>query len=776
MEVWLRKFPYEPLLVITEGEKKAACAVKHGIPAIGISGVDSWRGKTLVIPSEAELTKDKTSIRAKLPSGSTHVPELSLLADGWGELLDKLLGNNLTVVIVYDTDQPHEGQELKTEVRRAATMLGYELRYLGIPSVRIKLLVLPHIGLMEREGSTFNQGETIQATRDDDGNLKTGVDDYILARGPDELIDRLRKTHGDPTAFPKHPNPRGFINVQLNKQLDRKACQQLSSVILAELDASGTRYLDRYSNRPYYYERDSHKLYLAQMLGRRGELMHETGFGTLLYRRFGLTGSDIKVISWIASQFTGELPLQWTVPRRVMTLITEEDDPENPHGFALQVSDSHYLAVSPDPKKALTLKINGADGILFEQDQVEPLDIDRVMEYFEQEVNAPGPLQAWWADVLRETNLGKNVGIDPMNPDREIALLTPDGARSRAYACLLYYISPFLQRWRGLQLPVEITLGEAGSGKSSLYAMRLQILTGRPILRNLPNDLRDWRASITNSGGLHVTDNVHFADGKLKQQLSDEICRLITEPHPAVEMRKLYTDNDLVRIPVGVTFGFTAINQPFRNADFFSRAAVFNMASLGRAPDGSWVDRQIDQGGGREAWVAHHLVFLHRFMRAAEAEGTKSAWDPNFQTTHRLAHLEQTLKIASDILGIDSLFLGTTMRKAQEKSREEADWVVEGLMRYAKEIRDNPRQKGSFKFTARDVSEWAQSEDDFMHCTQLTSSRQLGRYLTSHHSSLCNMLNMVSGGLQGNIWTYRLLASKPEPEVEVAIKTEEPEK
>src|SRR5690606_37311113 len=109
-----------------------------------------------------------------------------------------------------------------------------------------------------------------------------------------------------------------------------------------------------------------------------------------------------------------------------------------------------------------------------------------------------------------------------------------DHHKQQAITTLLYYMSPWLNRWRGMQLPVEMVLGESGSGKSTLCELRLSIITGQPRLRNAPQDLKDWHASIANSGGLHVTDNVQLVDRNLRQRLSDEICRIITEPSPHI--------------------------------------------------------------------------------------------------------------------------------------------------------------------------------------------------------------------------------------------------
>jgi len=751
LKSWMFHNPHARLLIITEGEKKAAAACKVGLPCIALSGVYSWKTRTISLPKETELTATKKSLRATLPGSDASLPEMSQLAKGFSILFDLITQYSLTIVIIFDSDS--DGS-LKNEVQRAATLLGYELRYLGIPSTQIKQYILPSI-----------------TTNDSDADSKIGLDDYLMHSPADLLSTNLKKVLSDPNAFPKHPNPQGFLNTQLNRPLGRKDLQQLSSVLLAELDASGSRYREQHSGKPYFFDRTSHKLIPAALS--TNEVLHESPFGTLLYKKFGLTATDKNLLSWLASQFTGEDPISEVQPRRVRTLITEHEDSRNPYGIALQISDSQFIAISPSAASPIEILTNGSKGILFEQNQVDPLDTELLLSYFDEFRSEAPTLEPWWRSVLEDSNLGSSVptegDTDSSNPNKSSSSSSSvpdsgsgalDGARMRDYATLLFYISPFLQRWRGIQLPVEIMIGEAGSGKSSLYSMRLQILTGRPHLRNIPNDLKDWNASVTNSGGLLVFDNVHFSKKDLKQQISDEVCRIITEPNPHVELRKYFTTSTLVRIPVDVTFAFTAIQQPFQNADLFQRSAVFELVKLGSSPDGYWVDKQIEKRGGREAWLAHHLVFLHRFLRIASRDPHASGWSEDFISTHRLASLEQALSIAGRILGIhsDAFSPGDTIKASQEKSLSEADWTFEAISRYVQELRNKDSHA---KFYAKDIYEWAQGSQEYSDNPILQSSRRIGRYLTAHVSQLASSLYVLPGGLVGNASRYRLVDSLP---------------
>jgi hypothetical protein len=112
-------------LLITEGELKAACACKHGLPCIGLGGVWSWRSGR---------------------RGMSLLPELAEI--NWG-------GRKVT--IAYDSDAVTNPQ-----VMRASTALAEELANRG---AKVCIATLPSI----------------------EGIEKTGLDDLLVRQGPEAL-------------------------------------------------------------------------------------------------------------------------------------------------------------------------------------------------------------------------------------------------------------------------------------------------------------------------------------------------------------------------------------------------------------------------------------------------------------------------------------------------------------------------------------------------------------------------------------------------------------
>ena len=465
-------------VVITEGEKKAAAAVKAGIPCCALGGVDSWRNRILTVPGESALTTVRGDVHIKVPAGEESAEEIGApLAIGFEALINHVIQNSLCVIICFDSDQISGP---KYEVQRAAAALGFEFRFRGITFGKIKQLILPRINEADYKSQ------------------KVGLDDALQHFDPEsvrELFDSLSTSKG---GFPNHPNIRDFVNKRLSQsKLSRKDTQNVGLSILSDLDTHGLR-LRSPTDTTYYFDRTNRKLLKATFAMNGRDDTFDAPFTQFLYQRYGLSAADNRLLIWLGTQFTSEEPIERVSPFRVFARPDIGQDNVN-----YQISDSQYIRVSAD---GIALFSNGSNNILFESDQVEPVDGEALLAEIKKQEQESHRLTNWWSETLSEVRLR-------------------DKDRPRVATSLLYYLSPFLHRWRGMQLPVELILGESGSGKSTLCALRLSILTGRASLRNAPQDLKDWHASVTSTGGLHVTDNVQLTDKNLRNRLSDEIAQ-----------------------------------------------------------------------------------------------------------------------------------------------------------------------------------------------------------------------------------------------------------
>lgn len=689
-------------IMITEGEKKAACAVKHNFPCVGLSGVDSWRSRTIILPKDTNFNQKGTKqVAAKLPSGQGILEGVDTIAIGLQEIIDYSLRHDVPLIMCFDTDE----LGVKPEVMRAAASFGYELRHRGIPMRNIRIMELPG-----------NPGE------------KVGLDDFLVDGGDDavvELSQLLHKCINSRSAFPVHPNVRHYVNQRLQRtHLSRSEQMSVAMAILSDLDQKGQRLASPDEGAIYYFDNKAKTLVPVNFTGRPD--FAESEFGAKLYRDYNLSVNDQRVLGWLMTQFSGEEPILQVRPEKVMawrgdTLYYQVND-----GTTAKVTAEHISLID-----------NGDDGVLFVAgltDGIETKDFEGSLRTVAGDADSN-----WWYEVLQEARLKTG----DANAENQKRLLS-----------LLYYISPFFYRWRGTQLPVEIMTGEPGSGKSTLYTLRLNILTGMAKLRNAPNDLKDWNAGLASTGALHVTDNVQLTNNDLRQRLSDEICRLVTETNPSIEQRKLYADTAQIKIPVRCVFALTAVRQPFQNVDIIQRSIITELdkgVDTGLRYEAEWDTRHLMRRGGRSNWLAHQLFFVQKMLQLAKTE-----WREKYQAKYRLINVEQLLMLASKASGWDSSWIPSYLEESRDKKVSENDWTLQGLHAFLVHMKEcYPQTWSKGKFPANTISEWASAVPDFEKCHMLTEARSLTRYLAQHKHTVATTVGMIPAGEIGGVSQFK---------------------
>jgi hypothetical protein len=685
-------------VILTEGEKKAAAASRSGFAACAVGGVDSWRNRTLRLPKDIKLSSQNGKINARLPAGGEVFEGIDTIATGLQEVIDLLIARKIPLVIIFDSDGP----QVKEPVAKAAAHLGFELRFRGVQIQNIRMMHLPLLS----------------------GTHKVGLDDYLIHE--DGGLDRLHGLIADclarKSAFPRYPGVKDYVNRKLQRpSLPRAEQQAISMAVLSDLDARGRRLRSPDEDELYYFDTEARELQRVAFTAKPE--FAKTAFGQKLYREYGLTYNDQRVLTWLATQFSAEAPVDNVYPEKVMTVRGDT--------IYWHLNDGQMARVNKD---GITVHDNGTDDVLFEAGLVSPIDAGEFAEAVKAEQAKDSITNQWYA-VLKDARLRET------EDDRQRKLLS-----------LLYYISPYFYKWRGTQLPVEITCGEPGSGKSTLYELRLDILTGVPTLRNAPQDLRNWNASVASTGGLHVTDNVQLVDAKLKNQLSDEICRLVTEPRPTIEQRKLYSDTTLVRIPVSTVFALTAVKQPFTNVDIVQRAVITELdkgTSDDLTYDADWKQHQLERFGGRVQWLAHQLVVGQRILRLAS-----ETWRERYQAKYRLINVEQLLLLAGQAFSEDASWIPRYLESARDKRLSDTDWALEAIKAWAAYTKESyPTEWASRKWSCSDMAGWCSMQEEFEKCEVTQAARPLGRYLNSNKHMVATVAGIVpAGSFQGKAY------------------------
>ncbi|MCA1806509.1 MAG: hypothetical protein LC687_01390 [Actinobacteria bacterium] len=416
-------------------------------------------------------------------------------------------------------------------------------------------------------------------------------------------------------------------------------------------------------------------------------------FGTLLNSEFGIGTSDSGILSRIADAFVTVPGLHYTTPRRVV--YTTEDT------LYYQLSDSRVAKVTADKIEVVD---NGTDGMLFLLGQVNPI----VHKLVHKKTDKPR-----WIEVLEQTSIQ---AMEGMTLEETHILL----------ACM-FYLNPWFKRWRGLMLPIEFAVAEPNSGKSFMYNLRLAILTGRPTLQHGPSTVRDWHADLTSTPAMWVGDNLGHLPNAMRNAMSDELARLVTDPSPSISMRKLYTTAENARLPVDCSFAMTAINNPFTREDLMQRSIIISLKAVpAGARDGRWYNREIENGG-REAWLADHLVIAQKFLKEVSR-----GWDNDYLSNHRLVNFEQSLLVMSRVLGYGEempAIIGKLTHVVQENIAQ-FNPVIESLRAFVSHRAEVGLEREPF--FASEMIDWAISSLDFAHVKVLQDARQLGKYMAGH--------------------------------------------
>jgi hypothetical protein len=552
---------------------------------------------------------------------------------------------------------------------------------------------------LEEQGATVRQ---VMIPHGEEGERR-GLDDFLIAEGAEAFYTLERRV-------PEHPRLRSWLRRLLDsRRLKRSDCVKAARAVLNALDSRGRRFVDPANGSYYYWDSQTHILHQFRWESAEIRQIRLSSFGSFIQDQFGVGATDTQLMGRIADLFASGGGLKTTTPRRVTYA--------GRRAFYFQLSDSALAKVT---SQGISFVDNGTDGVLFLSGQVEPLHIspDLLTRDSEEEPR--------WLKTLESVNLQPFPGMTI--------------EQTRLVVAALFYLSPWLRRWRGLMLPVELVVAEPNSGKTFLYNLRKAILTGKPSLDNPPPTQKDWYAQLTNAPGMWVCDNLGEPSRELKDHMSDELARLVTDPDPKVEMRKLYTTLESGTWPIDCTFAITSIRCPFWKPDIIQRSLGLNFKAIPKGQrDPMWYERQIS-GTGRALWVMDHLRMVRKFMELAEHK-----WNNNYLSSHRLVHFEQSLLLMGEAMG-----KGDEMKEciaplfsAVQMTIVDSDPIMEALKQFVVEVSSS--EKPPKEVSASDIVNWVvrDMDDRYSHLQVLKNPVRLGRYIGTHEYDISEVVGLV---------------------------------
>lgn len=649
-------------LYITEGEKKALAGVQAGLVTLAVGGVFSWRTHIHSFDRGVVRVEDKASSRV------VHLDdrgERSYKTEVASEFND-IDWSSRSVYLIFDSDA-----ETNEEVQRAAFEFANWLDEQGASTRQI-----PLSGLLPKARG------------------KIGLDDLLvldptyagLLADPDWLEGASFR--------PLPSDPLEWVNEQLNGgRTTRPTQERVAQFSINWLDANGTRFMG--ADGTYYFFDSETRVLHDFHPGTNLATIRETSFGHLLIEQLGIDPADGSTLG----RLVGHYPLGAPIinPNRVLAQSTD-----NPDTIYYQISDADVVKVSAE---GLELVSNGDDDVLFSRGNVEALDPDAIVAACDSWQRPKVPL---WYKALSTLN------IDPLGDlshEDSLKLLTT-----------LCYLSPWLNRWRGLMLPLEIAVGEPGSGKTFTYNLRKGVLTGQTSLTGLPDDFRSWVASVGAAPSFWICDNLGNVKSDYWHRLNDELARLITDPAPTIELRQLYTTATTFRVPIRAAFAITTIRNPFTAPDVLQRSLLYNLSAIPvgkRDPD--WYSDRMAQ---RPLWVAEHLNVLQLFL----AEARKS-WKPNFKSGYRLVHFEQAALLMGRVLGWDLTKVIAGLSGVVAATVAAYDPIIEALSIFVDEWELAKR-----RIPLQRVIDWAEmdSGERFSGLRQFGNEISLAKYIMAH--------------------------------------------
>lgn len=674
-------------LFITEGEKKALAGAQGGLPIVGVGGVYSWRTNVYKLPRTAVKLEDTPS--SKLVT--LDAEKARLIESHVVEELNDIKWQNREVYLVFDSDAADK------------------------PQVQLACVDFA-LWLLER-GALPRQVLLPPSEDGDEG--KVGLDDFLLSEdASDTLLDVDWLT--EHSVFPLPHDIRAYLAKLMNDgRMSRSLAEKLATISLAALDNWGERFRDA-TGQYYYFDKGTRALHEFRLDLPR---LRESTFGQLLRNELGLGTSDSSVLSRLADDYVAGA--HTVIPRRAISHGEDQGNGEPPPIY-FQVDDGSLARVTSE---RIELVDNGTDDQLFLAGSVEPLPAEELQDAVEVAEAAWPPKKPRWLVALESVNLAP---MEPLSLGETRNLLT-----------CLFYMSPWLYRWKGTMLPLEVAVAEPNSGKTFLYNLRKGVLTGRPALSGLPNDFKDWVSAVASAGALWVCDNLGNVRSDYWHRFTDEVARLITDPVPSVDLRQLYTTSNLLHVPVQCSFAVTTVKNPFSQPDILQRALVYHLHAIPvNQRDSSWYDRQL---ADRAGFVAEHLVVLRRFLGLAASD-----WDDTFLSGFRLANFEQALLLMGETLGLDLTSVVDKLPAVVSETVAEHDPVMEAFRAFAAEW------KGK---TARfqDVVDWVQNDMAMRYSSlkQFDNVILLGRYVKSHEYDISQATGMFVTK-PGNVNTFNL--------------------
>lgn len=489
----------------------------------------------------------------------------------------------------------------------------------------------------------------------------------------------------------------------LSSRLNRDDRIKLAEDIIADLDARGVRYRDAdVPETGYYFDRETSKLTYINW-GAKPLDFWVSPFADRLYTDYLMTQNELALFNNVRSEYLRDCP---TVQPDKLCKITDD-------ALYVQLSDADMLHVSKD---GLTRHSNGERGVLFQATGMEPPDL------------VIGSIPDHPSRVLRTLIDQLSLQTHSILSDHEL----------RSLLEVYFHLAPWFWRWKGMELPMLICVGEAGSGKSDLWNLILGVHFGATLgptsLYTMPKDLTALEAYLLRARGFLVVDNFRY--GAIRSWVSSFEAAMATAITFGVLVYRPYYTQKEARVPIKAIPAITTTSMPTFEEDVIDRSIVIHFGRIdfenggGKDRTQRWAANALRDKPGRRLIYTDMLSAARRFLMLAAEDSPRHQ-----KATTRLTGFGQGLLLMAEAIGGDELRctiegvidkLPSVIGQAQLETDKALQTMLEFALARYEQIESDP---GAAYFQLADICAFSLQAGTGQLVSPFTSPQELRSYV-----------------------------------------------
>jgi hypothetical protein len=534
-------------IILTEGVKKALCAVEHGYDAVSVHGVWNWQKDTEPIADFKRITWRRRKVYLVFDSDAATNETVRL---GLMELALALNQRNAFVTVVslppMETGEKmglddylvrHGRESYQDRLEEAGTFVDFEMRRLAEVSDSIRIQEIEMLlKQVAKRCDEIREDEFVEALAKN-FKMKKHVLRNTLKKHAKHQVTELD---------PEEVTVGALNKIRFVQGIDKdERRMRVSKLVLVALRHTG-RFLNT-EERIFYRPSSSGKIYE----------MEDPDFAAMCYTRFGTNSSTSEwkfILDELRASTRASEPL--VVVRQLAYYATETK--------TLYVASAGAKMFRLDGKTIEEVVV-GTDDIFIRTTGFQPPDLTQT---------APDALVKQYLNLYR-------LNTDTFASIEDVSKLV------KVWIWSIFFAELMTAR------PILCLIGPPRSGKTTLARLLGMILFGPDFQVNImPENRRDLESLLAGSRLVIIDNN----DSRNARAVLDLIAT--TSTGTDVSRRKYYTTNQLVKFRLSCHLGMTSHTPDFRRGDIADRLLIVPTRHLQQGEIDSRVEQRVLEARG----------------------------------------------------------------------------------------------------------------------------------------------------------------------------------